>query len=340
MYGELASVRGVVDLTPQEALDQAEVFLARLGYTIGNRTATTVTAQRYAPTQAGGQDLYNLTVTVAPESDGGVRMRVRGNDQAGVREHQAEWVEWSESLPKRPEAGADGPGEQHSSQTADIPSSPIPSSQGPAAPSPPPNYQAPPPPPRQGSTVWRGTKLAFGGCVVMPILLLVGFVSCIALLGGTGEQTGSGAGEEPNEQDPDALRAEAAKIGDPVKAGNITWTVTRVEQKTELRSFGETKQGNFVIVDLTAENTGKEPVTVDSESLALLDDQGRTHETDTDQSLYVPSRLDLFLEQVNPGVTKEARVIFNIAPDAGGLILRAGDGEVFTDKNGYVDLDI
>jgi len=33
MYGELASIRDVVDLSLEETLDQAEAFLIRLGYT-------------------------------------------------------------------------------------------------------------------------------------------------------------------------------------------------------------------------------------------------------------------------------------------------------------------
>ena len=32
MYGELASIKEVVSLTPEEALDSAGTFLARLGY--------------------------------------------------------------------------------------------------------------------------------------------------------------------------------------------------------------------------------------------------------------------------------------------------------------------
>jgi hypothetical protein len=46
MYGELASVQGIVDLSPQEALDRAEGFLASQGYIIGQRTYTTIAAQR------------------------------------------------------------------------------------------------------------------------------------------------------------------------------------------------------------------------------------------------------------------------------------------------------
>jgi hypothetical protein len=101
MYGELASVMGIVDLSPQDALDRAEGFLAAQGYAIEQRTYTTVTAQRRAEGEGGEQDLLTLTVAVAPQAEGGVRMTVRGNDQAGVQERQAAWTEWSESLPNK-----------------------------------------------------------------------------------------------------------------------------------------------------------------------------------------------------------------------------------------------
>jgi hypothetical protein len=95
-------------------------------------------------------------------------------------------------------------------------------------------------PPRQGSTVWRGTKLAFGGCIVLPVLLVIGFIGCFALLGGTGEETGSGAeeGGGVNDKNRDALRAEAAKVGDTVKVGDVAWTVTDVNQETKLGASG------------------------------------------------------------------------------------------------------
>src|SRR5919112_4907217 len=105
MYGELASVKGIVDLSPQDALDSAEGFLASLGYIIEQRTFTTVFAQRQAE---GGEDLFGLTVAVAPQAGGGVRVTIRGTDEAGIRERQAAWMEWSDSLPKRPEP-ADAP---------------------------------------------------------------------------------------------------------------------------------------------------------------------------------------------------------------------------------------
>jgi hypothetical protein len=107
----LASVRGVVDLSPHEALDEAQDFLRRQGYSVTYRTTTTLTIKRQVSDNATGQEsIFKLIVMALPQSGGGVRIKVRGNDREAVRDHQAAWLEWSETLPKReteqPEAAA------------------------------------------------------------------------------------------------------------------------------------------------------------------------------------------------------------------------------------------
>ena len=45
--------------------------------------------------------MRNLAVVVFPQPGGGVLVKIRGNDQEGVRERQFEFAEWAEGLPKR-----------------------------------------------------------------------------------------------------------------------------------------------------------------------------------------------------------------------------------------------
>ena len=156
------------------------------------------------------------------------------------------------------------------------------------------------------------------------------------VLGGSGGDGSGGGGD--GQLSREEIKKRAVPMGDPVKAGDLTWTVTGATQQAQRIDLGERRSGNFIVVDLTVRNGGNEAIMIDSGSLAILDDQGRTHEADTDA--YVPPRLDLFLQQINPGVTQQARVVFNIAPNATGLILRLGDGDPFTDTNGYVNLGI
>ena len=102
MYEELASVREVVDLSPSQALDEAEYFLVGQGYIVVNRTATTLTAERKVTEGTAGEEgAPKLLVMAVPQPDGGVRIKVRGDDREGVREHQAQWTDWEECLPKR-----------------------------------------------------------------------------------------------------------------------------------------------------------------------------------------------------------------------------------------------
>jgi hypothetical protein len=112
MYGELGAVRGIVDLSPEHALDEAEAFLASQGYSILRRTSTTLTAERLSSDQAAGQTIPNLTVAVMPQSEGGVQIKIRGNDFEGVQARQSEWIGWSESLPRKAEGEGGAPSDE------------------------------------------------------------------------------------------------------------------------------------------------------------------------------------------------------------------------------------
>jgi hypothetical protein len=102
MYGELASVQGVVDLSPEVALNKAKAFLTNQGYEIVSQTDTSLSVHRRF---AGTPERPYLKVLIIPESGGGVRVKVIGNDAEGVRAQEADWVRWSASLPKKTEEG-------------------------------------------------------------------------------------------------------------------------------------------------------------------------------------------------------------------------------------------
>ena len=56
MDGELASVRGIVDLSSQEALDRIEAFLTQQGYTRVSRADDSLTVERRPPDQTAEQE--------------------------------------------------------------------------------------------------------------------------------------------------------------------------------------------------------------------------------------------------------------------------------------------
>ena len=100
MYGELAAIRQTVALTPPEALDSAEAMLTEQGYEITQREDTSVTGVRRKREGMFTYALVDLTVAALPQPQGGVQIKLQGNDRQGVQARQAEWSRWNESLPK------------------------------------------------------------------------------------------------------------------------------------------------------------------------------------------------------------------------------------------------
>ena len=45
--------------------------------------------------------MLNLAVVVYPQPGGGLLVKIRGNDQEGIRERQFEFAEWAEGLLKK-----------------------------------------------------------------------------------------------------------------------------------------------------------------------------------------------------------------------------------------------
>ncbi len=102
MYEELTSGKEIVDLSPSQALSRAEYFLVGQGYVVVHRTVTTLTVEREGSEGSAGQGVAPKVVVMAvPQPDGGVRIKVSGNDREGVQERQGLWKLWVENLPKR-----------------------------------------------------------------------------------------------------------------------------------------------------------------------------------------------------------------------------------------------
>lgn len=178
------------------------------------------------------------------------------------------------------------------------------------------------------------------------LVLFLGLVACAAIIGsGGGGTTTTSEPEEAKEEKKKKGSASKEKqkttvaLNQPVTVGNLEWTVIDAQRASSLRSeFLPSKQGNFVVVDFNLLNQGNEAITFTSNSLSLEDNQGRTAEPDTDTFGYIEPERNILLERLNPGVTRQGRVIFSVAPDASGFTLQVGDAEVISDENGYVDL--
>ena len=102
VYDELASGKAIIDLSPSQTLSRAESYLLGQGYVVVHRTLTTLMAERKGSEGPTGQERVPKVVVVAvPQPDGGVSIKVEGDDREGVQERKGLWKLWAENLPKR-----------------------------------------------------------------------------------------------------------------------------------------------------------------------------------------------------------------------------------------------
>lgn len=179
---------------------------------------------------------------------------------------------------------------------------------------------------------WGG--IGCGGLVILIVVVAV--IAAVGGGGGQGDQSGSNGGNDSESGGAD--QQPTAPVGESITAGETAWKVTEAAKQQQLSSsLGENKQGNFVIVDFQFTNNGSESVTLDSNMLTLMDAQNREFDVDTDSLGFVPPDKDIFLNQVNPGVTKEGQVIFTVAPDAQDFTLEVSEG-MFGTNTGKIRL--
>ncbi|MGJ9529894.1 DUF4352 domain-containing protein [Actinotignum sp. GS-2025a] len=106
-------------------------------------------------------------------------------------------------------------------------------------------------------------------------------------------------------------------IGTPVVLGDFEVTVTNVEKGVSHIGndvLGKDATGQYVIVDVTVKNTGKEAAGFAESEQKLVDTEGRQHSVSGD-SLYLGDA-SMIYEKVNPGNTVSGKLLFDVPADA------------------------
>jgi hypothetical protein len=227
-----------------------------------------------------------------------------------------------------------------------------------------------PPPPQDGEQ--HRPRISLGKFVVGFLALIVELWLLIPTGGGSGSGGGNGGGgkkevaakskqkhkdvqqarpekkeQQPQEKSekkepPQAKPKPEYSVGHTANVANVTWKVSDAFLTNQLNSsFGTHKRGRFVVIDFTFTNNRNEEVTLDPDlHMILKDSQGREFGTDIDAYEYMPTDLDIFLEPVNPGVSKTGRVIYQVGADATGFTLTLDDVELMEDKSAVFDLGV
>jgi len=104
------------------------------------------------------------------------------------------------------------------------------------------------------------------------------------------------------------------KIGDTVSVGNFEYTVLEVSDSNVLGTNPYLKketENNYVKVKLSVKNIGNEAKYIDNRMFELSDKKGSKYSADSTLDMYAnESGENFFFEEINPGITKSAYVVF------------------------------
>lgn len=162
----------------------------------------------------------------------------------------------------------------------------------------------------------------------------------IGVLSGLGKSNKTSSNSNTSSTQPTETK-QIAKLNEPVQDGDLVFTATEVNTATTLGNQFTKRdaQGMFYVITLKVENKGKETKTVDSSMISLTDSQGRKFdrsiEGQTAKGLS-QGKVDLFLQQVQPGLGVTGEIVFDAPKDATGLKLTV-KGSLF-DKGQEIDL--
>jgi hypothetical protein len=241
--------------------------------------------------------------------------------------------------------GAPGYGDPNATYPG-APSSGAPGFTGNPAYGPPPGYggnsgfggpPAPPPSGPQGPN--RNVGLIVGAIVAAVVLIMIagGVIAAVfisnrdepsddptvsisdAAPSGGAPQSDSDAGSDPS-TDSTAPTSGKGSIGKPIRQGDLVITVTgppRCGVKTVGEGYGvyESQKGQFCLVDLKFENTGKKALKPKDFGTYLIDEQGG--ETYVDFSSYKanPDGKQPLFENIYPGKNAVGIIVFDIPAD-------------------------
>lgn len=191
------------------------------------------------------------------------------------------------------------------------------------------------------------------GLVALVAAMVVGALATAGVLGGAATSSRVGGSQAEAEEEPTLVKPATSSIDRTVVADKLSWTVHEARLTNVVHGFAlppDPLRGNFVVVTFSVENVSDGPVTLDPQSLVLVDGEGHKSPpaASVNTEYVVPEHAILFNEEalLDPGAKKEGKVVFDLSvpfgvnpsADLSGFKLQLGDGDPTVKEEKYVDL--
>jgi hypothetical protein len=191
------------------------------------------------------------------------------------------------------------------------------------------------------------------GLVALVAAMVVGALAATGVLGEAATSSRVGGSQAETQEEPTFVKPATRSIDRSVVADKLSWTLDEAHLTNVIHGFAlppDPLRGNFVVVTFSVENVSDGPVTLNPESLVLVDEEGRKSlpAASVNTEYVVPKYAILFNEGglLDPGEKNEGKAVFDLSVPFGvnpsanlsGFRLQLGDGDPTKKEEEYVDL--
>jgi hypothetical protein len=122
-----------------------------------------------------------------------------------------------------------------------------------------------------------------------------------------------------------------AQADRPFAYGSVLYSIGNTSRVEEVRQSGVSfkASGIFLLINVELTNQGREPVALHPSDFVLHDSLGRefsVHQAAAKTAAAVYDKADIFTAALQPGLTVEGVLIFDVPKQATGLVLRISKG--------------
>ncbi len=132
-------------------------------------------------------------------------------------------------------------------------------------------------------------------------------------------------------------------LGEVVETNYFEWkflgyyTTDAIGEEIFGTFYGEEAGGEFIVISVEVENIDDSAHYISSSDLKIIDEEGREFSSNTMAAIYLENEDNLNFEQINPGIIKDGKVVFDVPIGLENLQLRISNG--LFDGYSYVALE-
>ncbi len=163
---------------------------------------------------------------------------------------------------------------------------------------------------------------------IIGLFIVIGVIGAIAGSGKKETSTTPATSPSSNQPTQSIQKQEetTAKVGEPVEDSKLAFTVISIDTAGSLGNQFTRRdaQGVFYVITLKIENKSDSTKTIDSSMLTLVDSQNRKFDRSIEAQIakgLSQGKVDLFLQQVQPGLSVTGDIVFDLPKDVTGLRL-------------------